>query len=130
MTGGQVLILGEVGRNFAAGMSGGIAYVWDPLGKLPQRCNAGNVKLGKLNSRDASFVKAQIEKHFTLTGSERAKDLLVNFSEQRTKFVCVVPHDYQTALLALEQASKEGLNAGEQALRAYDAVVANKRKAG
>ena len=115
MTGGTVLVLGKTGRNFAAGMSGGIAYVYDEDGQFAQRCNTSMVSLEKVltaSEQEASQAKgiwhggqsdeAQLRKlledHNRWTGSKRARELLDNWSESRGKFVKVFPNEYKRAL--------------------------------
>ncbi|CAG9813889.1 unnamed protein product [Phaedon cochleariae] len=99
MTGGVVLILGLTGRNFAAGMSGGIAYVWDVDGKFSTRCNMEMVELCKLEDRDdLQLVKTLLEEFIELTGSLVAAKLLEEFEQRRKEFVKVFPYEYQKAL--------------------------------
>ena len=115
MTGGTVVVLGETGRNFAAGMSGGIAYVYNAQGAFDTLCNPAMVKLepvttakeqeGKLpralwhsGKTDEDILKGLIEKHALYTGSTRAKKLLENWTVERTKFVKVFPNEYRRAL--------------------------------
>ena len=99
MTGGVVVVLGKVGRNFAAGMSGGIALVYDPDGKFEQRCNMASVELGPVE--DAGQLKALIEAHRTRTGSARAGDILADWDRMIGQFKLVMPTDYRRALDAL-----------------------------
>ncbi|HEU0197940.1 MAG TPA: glutamate synthase-related protein [Nevskiaceae bacterium] len=121
MTGGTVVVLGGVGRNFAAGMSGGIAYVYDAAGDFERRCNLVDVDLlpvvpATVQSAEADhglwhrisresgalpdeeIVKGLIEKHFKYTGSTRARSLLDDWANARQKFVKVFPHEYRRAL--------------------------------
>ncbi len=115
MTGGTVLVLGKTGRNFAAGMSGGIAYVYDEDGQFAKRCNTAMVSLDKVltaSEQEASQAKgiwhggqsdeAQLRKlledHNRWTGSKRARELLDNWAESRGKFVKVFPNEYKRAL--------------------------------
>jgi len=115
MTGGTVVVLGETGRNFAAGMSGGIAYVWDPKAQFAARCNPAMVKLESVLSQqeqaatiepaiwhrdtaDEVLLRDLIESHFQKTGSETAKQLLANWDLARSQFVKVFPHEYRRAL--------------------------------
>ncbi|MFA9480242.1 glutamate synthase large subunit [Phycisphaerales bacterium AB-hyl4] len=109
MTGGRVVILGKTGRNFAAGMSGGIAYVWDPNGELLQNCNLGMVDLEKLEAQnDIDEVQALVRKHMEYTGSSVAAKLLTDWDRVRSQFVKVMPIDYRRVLqqrqkMALQQ---------------------------
>lgn len=98
MTGGTVVILGATGRNFAAGMSGGIAYVYDPLQKFPARCNHEMVDLDPLLEEDADLLKDLLQSHTRLTGSTVANFLLQDFDQQSAHFVKVFPKDYKKAL--------------------------------
>ncbi|XP_060518739.1 uncharacterized protein LOC132697335 isoform X2 [Cylas formicarius] len=99
MTGGIVLILGLTGRNFAAGMSGGIAYVWDIDGKFSTKCNMEMVELCKLEDRDdVALVKQLLREFFDLTGSIIAEQLLKEFDSRMKEFVKVFPYEYQRAL--------------------------------
>ncbi len=131
MTGGTVVVLGETGRNFAAGMSGGVAYVWDPEGKLRQRCNLSMVELetvapqveqekearfelwhtakrGDQRQTDEAILRYLVEEHFRLTGSFRARDLLSNWDKSRGEFVKVMPVEYRRALSEMWQSEQSG----------------------
>ncbi len=121
MTGGTVVVLGLTGQNFAAGMSGGVAYVYDLDGLFGKRCNmsmvafekveaaeAGVGKVQHLNQPDEVILKTLIEKHITLTDSTRAKQILADWKNAREKFVKVMPIEYKRALTELAAtASKE-----------------------
>ena len=128
MTGGTVVVLGKTGRNFAAGMSGGIAYVYDEDGQFAKRCNPAMVTLGKVLSAEeqaatqdaATFHKGQtdeallkklVEDHHKWTGSLRAREILDQWPTAREKFVKVFPNEYQRALkeMAAAQAADETL---------------------
>jgi glutamate synthase (NADPH/NADH) large chain len=99
MTGGRVVILGPTGRNFAAGMSGGIAYVWDPHDALLLNCNMGMVEHEKVeNGDDANELRTLIERHRDLTGSAIAADLLKRWDESVHQFIKVMPTDYKRVL--------------------------------
>jgi glutamate synthase (NADPH/NADH) large chain len=113
MTGGTVVVLGRTGRNFAAGMSGGVAYVYDEDGHFARRCNTSMVTLEKLQTleeqagppvgwhremSDESLLKTLIEDHHRWTGSLRARELLDNWAASRAKFIKVFPHEYKRAL--------------------------------
>jgi glutamate synthase (NADPH/NADH) large chain len=126
-----VLVLGSTGRNFAAGMSGGIAYVYDPAGRFKQLCNPAGVDLEKIAAPelgladapgrprqrsisvedngmgdplrfDAERLRILVERHLLFTGSERARALLDNWDAELPNFVKVVPRDYRRALLDLK----------------------------
>ena len=101
MTGGRVVVLGRTGRNFAAGMSGGIAYVLDPDGTFERRCNLEMVDLEMLDeSDDVDFVQVAMMKHVTLTGSRHAGHLLDDWASLQRRFVKVMPREYKKALAA------------------------------
>jgi glutamate synthase (NADPH/NADH) large chain len=120
MTGGTVVVLGLTGQNFAAGMSGGVAYVYDEDGLFAKRCNMSMVSLEKVESAEADVgkvkhlnqpdevtLKTLIQHHATLTDSGRAKDLLADWPNARTKFVKVMPNEYKRALTEmLEKTTK------------------------
>jgi glutamate synthase (NADPH) large chain len=115
MTGGTVVVLGKTGRNFAAGMSGGVAYVYDEDGQFAQRCNTAMVSLCKVlphaeqaaaepadimhqGQTDEVQLRYWLEAHYRWTGSRRAREILDSWSSARTKFVKVFPTEYQRAL--------------------------------
>ncbi len=100
MTNGQVLVLGSCGRNFAAGMSGGVAYVFDERGNFAEeRCNLGSVDLESIEgSKDAQIVRDLITRHLELTGSRRAKWILDNWPEMLPRFIKVFPHEFKRVL--------------------------------
>ncbi|HEY5748279.1 MAG TPA: glutamate synthase large subunit [Chryseolinea sp.] len=98
MTGGRVVILGKTGRNFAAGMSGGIAYVFDPERALERLCNKDMVDVETMEAEDKVEVKAMIEKHFKYTGSDPAEWILEKWEEASELFVKVMPKDYKAVL--------------------------------
>ena len=116
MTGGTVVVLGLTGQNFAAGMSGGVAYVYDEDGLFARRCNMSMVALEKVETAEASLgkvhhldqpdeitLKALIENHAKYTGSVRASDMLADWANYRTKFVKVMPNEYKRALIELAE---------------------------
>ena len=99
MTGGDLVVLGETGRNFGAGMSGGIAYVYDPNGKFPERCNMGLVSLESIDTvEEKEKVYAFIQEHVAMTGSTVGQAMLENWEAEHKKFVKVFPHDYKRVL--------------------------------
>jgi len=114
MTGGKVVVLGSTGRNFAAGMSGGIAYVYDPENKLVNGlCNTETIEFEEILAEDAADLKAMIEKHVALTESNKGKKLLENWEESLSNFVRIMPTEYKKALerLATEEPQFEELTA-------------------
>ncbi|MDP8266857.1 MAG: glutamate synthase large subunit [Candidatus Aceula meridiana] len=99
MTGGRVVVLGPTGRNFAAGMSGGLAYIWDKNKEFKNQCNLGMVDLVDADdTADIAELKKLIEKHFTQTQSTVAKGILDNWETTVSQFVKVYPHDYRRVL--------------------------------
>jgi glutamate synthase (NADPH/NADH) large chain len=108
MTGGRVVVLGRTGRNFAAGMSGGIAYVVDDDGLFARRCNRGMVELESLEEdEDIEFVRSMIARHAELTGSRRAAYLLTAWSSTASRLIKVIPRDYKRILNAEARARSE-----------------------
>ena len=98
MTGGRVIILGKTGRNFAAGMSGGIAYVYDQEATFKKRCNLDMVELGKIKEDDRDTIYHLLSNHFKYTKSIKAKKILDNLHGQLKKFVRVLPIEYKRIL--------------------------------
>jgi glutamate synthase (NADPH/NADH) large chain len=98
MTGGRAVILGDTGRNFAAGMSGGIAYVYDVKGIFPENCNKEMVDLDPVEDQDTEELRKLIENHLHYTGSSVARFLLDDFENQLKYFVKVFPRDYKKVL--------------------------------
>ncbi|GAC1304886.1 MAG: glutamate synthase large subunit [Mucilaginibacter sp.] len=102
MTGGRALILGETGRNFAAGMSGGIAWVYNPNHTFSENCNMEMVDLDPLSVKDEEQIIALLHKHVHLTGSKVAKQLLANWNKAAKDFVKVYPKEYKKVLEKLQ----------------------------
>jgi len=116
MTGGKVVVLGTTGRNFAAGMSGGVAYILDEKGDFATRCNKQMVGLEKVEGAEAAELRALVQRHADLTGSHKAKALLANWDASVAKFVKVMPKDYKRVLQAIAAAQAKGLS-GDAALQ-------------
>jgi len=110
MTGGQVIILGDTGRNFAAGMSGGIAFVYDVKGKFTGNCNKEMVDLDPLDQDDISLLNDMITKHYAYTGSTVARFVLDDFENQLQHFIKVFPKDYKKVL---SERKKQKVEAGK-----------------
>jgi len=102
MTGGIALILGKTGRNFAAGMSGGIAWVYDVDGTFAENCNTEMVDLDPLSAKDEEQIGALLRKHVSLTGSKLAQDILKNWSVVSERFIKVFPREYKKVIEKLE----------------------------
>jgi glutamate synthase domain-containing protein 3 len=121
MTGGRVIILGATGRNFAAGMSGGIAYVLDENRQAQANCNMEMVGLGPLDDpEEVEFVLGMIRRHARLTGSTRAETVLVNWAQFRPLFVRVIPNDYRRVLESQKQMLLKGLSPEEAEMAAFE----------
>ena len=112
MTGGRVVILGRTGRNFAAGMSGGIAYVLDPTGTFAQRCNPGMVDLETLDDEDDELVRRLVRRHVDHTASANGQAVLEQWETARPAFVKVMPRDYKRVLMAEAKARAESREPG------------------
>jgi glutamate synthase domain-containing protein 3 len=124
MTGGRVVVLGPTGRNFAAGMSGGVAYVLDDersgdeasgrgSGTFPSRCNMGLVGFEEISEADAIELHGLIEEHHLRTGSTVASRILRAWDQYLPRFVKVMPHDYKRALAELAEAEEAESTGGE-----------------
>ena len=115
MTGGRVVVLGPTGRNFAAGMSGGIAYVWDPNNVFPERCNTAMVDLESVlvDSDDEMMIQSLVRSHLDFTQSNLAEDILTNWEHSRQSFVKVMPRDYAEALEKMKSNDDEPVMASE-----------------
>jgi glutamate synthase (NADPH) large chain len=142
MTGGTVLVLGKTGRNFAAGMSGGIAYVYDEDGEFASRCNTTMVSLEHVGTAaeqkavsktllhkdqaDETLLRKLLEEHNRWTGSRRARELLDHWASARTKFVKVFPNEYKRALAEMYEREVEAASTGNNAHVAmkHDTVAA------
>jgi glutamate synthase domain-containing protein 3 len=108
MTGGRVVVLGRTGRNFAAGMSGGIAYVLDLAGGFEKRCNGGMVDLEQIGEEDEAWLRRLVSRHIALTGSSHASHLLFRWAEVRAQWVKVMPRDFKRVLKAESDAKLAG----------------------
>lgn len=121
MTGGRVVVLGPTGRNFAAGMSGGIAYLLDEDGEATSRINAQMVEIGRVDDpKEADELKALIAKHVAATGSEHAKGILAAWPTKLPKFLRVIPKDYKRVLACLKRAHDQGLSGDEAIMAAFE----------
>ena len=121
MTGGRVVVLGPTGRNFAAGMSGGIAYVLDDNGTFPIRCNKQMVELERLEDpEEIAEVKRLVQRHADYTGSTVAAKILKNWDAVIPRFVKVMPKDYKRALEAEKKVRAMGHSGDEAAMMAFN----------
>ena len=124
MTGGRVVILGATGRNFAAGMSGGIAYILDEKGDFASRCNMEMVSLEKLSDADETEeVWKLIQRHQTYTQSERAAKILADWKNYVPKFVKVLPQDYARVLKSLKKMEAQGMSGDDAIMAAFEENV-------
>jgi len=121
MTGGRVVVIGATGRNFAAGMSGGVAYVFDEDDNFKSRCNLETVTLERLDEGDLQEIEEVLKRHATYTHSDRAWQILALWEETAPKFVKVLPKDYQRMLEAVQRAESEGLIGDEAIMAAFEA---------
>ncbi|MBO5278893.1 MAG: glutamate synthase subunit alpha, partial [Lachnospiraceae bacterium] len=120
MTGGRVVVLGPTGKNFAAGMSGGIAYVLDENRDLYTRLNKEMVSLENLTSKyDVLELKGMIEEHVAYTNSEKGKKILENFGEYLPKFKKIMPHDYERMMNTIVQMEEKGLSSEQAQIEAF-----------
>jgi glutamate synthase (ferredoxin) len=120
MTGGRVVVLGKTGRNFAAGMSGGIAYIYDAEGTFPIHCNKQMVELTKVeDAEEAAELKKLIERHAQYTGSTVAHKILDAWSASASKFVKIMPKDYKRVLEAEKRVRAQGLSGEEATMAAF-----------
>ncbi len=124
MTGGRVVVLGTTGRNFAAGMSGGIAYILDELGDFASRCNREMVALEKLeDAEEIQGVRQMVEQHLASTGSQRAARILDGWPQFVPQFVKVLPQDYARVLKSLKKMEGLGLSGDEAIMAAFEENV-------
>jgi glutamate synthase domain-containing protein 3 len=107
MTGGRVVVLGPTGRNFAAGMSGGVAYVLDTDGAFPARCNRDLVELETVDDDDLGVLADLVAQHARCTGSAVAERVLDRWEETTSRWVKVMPRDYKRALRDLARRRAE-----------------------
>ncbi|TJZ80014.1 glutamate synthase large subunit [Rhodococcus oryzae] len=118
MTGGRVVVLGATGRNFGAGMSGGVAFVYNPEKAFEKDLNTELVDLEDLEHEDFGWLKGAIERHRDETGSEVAARILSDWSQQVNHFVKVMPRDYKKVLVAIDTAKKNGTDVDEAIMEA------------
>lgn len=124
MTGGTAVILGSTGRNFGAGMSGGIAYVYDPDNQFAEKCNMEMVELFSIGeSGNDKQLKELLENHVHYTHSEKAETILANWENEQKNFVKVYPKEYHEMIQVTEELEKQGLT-GEQLIeKAFETVI-------
>ena len=131
MTGGRVVVLGPTGRNFAAGMSGGVAWVHDERGDFASACNTEMVALEPLREpAEVAAARSLVERHAALTGSACAAALLADWGAAARRFVRVMPHDYRRVLEAQARMRAAGLSDGEAEMAAFEENAADLARAG
>ncbi|PQM49676.1 Glutamate synthase [NADPH] large chain [Mycobacterium talmoniae] len=118
MTGGKVVILGPTGRNFAAGMSGGVAYVYDPDGTLPTNLNTEMVDLDSFDDTDTEWLHGMLQAHVDATDSAVGQRILADWPAQQRHFAKVMPRDYKRVLQAMAEAEAAGTNADDAIMAA------------
>lgn len=120
MTGGRVVILGNTGKNFAAGMSGGIAYVLDENSDLYRKLNKEMVSIDKITSKyDVLELKEMIKDHTAYTNSEKGKEILEHFEDYLPKFKKIIPNDYNRMLMKIVQMEEKGLSSEQAQIEAF-----------
>jgi glutamate synthase (NADPH/NADH) large chain len=122
MTGGRVIVLGPTGRNFGAGMSGGIAFVYDPHDVFATRLNNEMVQLQLLNDDDREFVRLTVQDHFAHTDSAVAAELIEEWDDRVVLFKKVMPVDYARVLAVMKQADADGLDEQQTLDRVMEAA--------
>jgi glutamate synthase (ferredoxin) len=121
MTGGRVVVLGPTGRNFGAGMSGGIAYVLDIDSTFLRKINAQMVEVERVeDAEEAEALKALIQRHIVATGSEHAQRIVDAWPTMLSKFVRVIPKDYKRVLACIKRAHDQGLSGDEAIMAAFE----------
>ena len=126
MTGGRVVVLGSTGKNFAAGMSGGVAYVLDEGNNLYTRINKEMVSFTEITSKyDVLELKEMIKDHVAYTNSEKGKRILDNFAEYLPKFKKIIPYDYERMLTTIVQMEEKGLSQEQAQIEAFYANRSN-----
>ena len=126
MTGGRVAVIGKTGKNFAAGMSGGVAYVLDEDRDLYTKLNKSMVLIQEVTDKyDVLELKGMIEDHVAYTNSVKGKEILNNFGEYLPKFKKIIPRDYQRMLMTIVQMEEKGLSSEQAQIEAF---YANQQK--
>ena len=124
MTGGRVVVLGQTGKNFAAGMSGGIAYVLDEDASLYRKLNKTMVSLEPVTDKyDVLELKEIITEHVAYTNSKKGKEIFDNFSQYLPKFKKIVPHDYKKMMMTIVQMEEKGLSSEQAQIEAFNALT-------
>ena len=119
MTGGTVVLLGKCGLNFAAGMSGGIAYVFDKDNSFNNKLNKELVEIESISINDEEILINLIKEHVEATGSQRGREILENWNEEINNFKKIVPNDYKKIITLIDKKKAEGLNHEDALLAAF-----------
>ena len=124
MTGGRVAVIGKIGKNFAAGMSGGVAYVLDEHSDIYRKVNKELVAIEKLeNKYDVEELKQMITDHVSYTNSVKGKEILDHFDEYLPKFKKIIPNDYKKMMNTIVQMEEKGLNSEQAQIEAFNAIM-------
>ncbi len=124
MTGGTVIILGKTGRNFGAGMSGGVAYVYDEDGSFAEHCNTDMVGMYPVDDeQDCAMLLSWIKKHVATTDSALGRRIADDFDARCSKFIKVMPHDYRRALEAMQEVEAAGMSGDDAVMAAFEKNV-------
>ena len=124
MTGGRVAVIGKIGKNFAAGMSGGVAYVLDEHSDIYRKVNKELVAIEKLeNKYDMEELKQMITDHVSYTNSVKGKEILDHFDEYLPKFKKIIPNDYKKMMNTIVQMEEKGLNSEQAQIEAFNAIM-------
>ncbi len=127
MTGGRVVVIGKTGKNFAAGMSGGVAYVLDEDRDLYTKLNKEMVLFSEVTEKyDIIELRELIEEHVSATGSEKGKAILESFEEYLPKFKKIIPHDYKRMMTAIVSMEEKGLSSDQAQIEAFYQIINNK----
>ena len=120
MTGGRAVILGPCGKNFAAGMSGGIAYVYDEDNRLYRNLNKEMVLMEQIeNKNDRLELRSMLEKHVKYTGSKLASEILENFNDNLVKFKKIIPAEYKKLIAVTAMYEEQGMNREDAQIEAF-----------
>jgi glutamate synthase (ferredoxin) len=130
MTGGAIVVLGQVGRNFAAGMSGGVAYVLDEGSNFKVTCNKEMISFLAPEAGDLAEVRRLIENHVRLTRSPRGREVLDRWDELAPKFIKVLPNDYARVLAAMKKVKEAGLTGDEAVMAAFEENIRDTARVG
>ncbi|MBP5197492.1 MAG: glutamate synthase subunit alpha, partial [Lachnospiraceae bacterium] len=124
MTGGRAVILGPVGKNFAAGMSGGVAYVYDEFNTLYKNLNKGSVLMEKIETKaDRDELKTILKKHVELTGSKKASKILEDFEESLVHFKKIIPEDYKKIMHLKGMFEEQGMSPEKAGIESFNMLM-------